>query len=105
MGWGIAVMPEQMAAPGLAAGRLLAVHADVFVDVLLHWHQWKLLADAGDDKPAPPGIATALPWSGAPAAAGQPGSAADQVPLRAGVLDRIGRALAEGARAALRPPG
>ena len=111
MGWGIAVMPEQMAAPGLAAGRLLAVHADVFVDVLLHWHQWKLLADAGDDKPVPPGTATALLWSVEPVepvaavAAGQTGSAADEVPLRAGVLDRIGRALADGARTALRPPG
>ena len=78
MGWGLAVMPEQMAAPGLAAGALLQVHAGVFVDVLLHWHQWKLLAGPGGDTVAPP---------------------------RAGVLDRIGRALADGARAALRPAG
>ncbi len=82
MGWGIGVMPEQMAAPGLSSGRLQALHPEVFVDVRLHWHQWKLLAD-GD----------------APAAAGA------ELPLRAGVLDRIGRALADGARASLRPPG
>ena len=81
MGWGIAVMPEQMAAPGLAAGTLQPLHAQVHVDVLLHWHQWKLLSG-----PAPAQL-----------------SAAD-TPLRAGVLDRIGRALADGARSALRPP-
>jgi LysR family transcriptional regulator (chromosome initiation inhibitor) len=87
MGWGIGVMPEQMAAPWLARGELQALHAEVFVDVLLHWHQWKLQAatDAGSD-----GKATA---------------AAMDTPLRAGALDRIGRALAEGARTALRPPG
>lgn len=75
MGWGIAVMAEQMAADGLAAGTLVRLHEATAVDVLLHWHQWKLRAD---DVPEPP--------------------------LRAGVLDRIGAALAAGARAALRPP-
>jgi LysR family transcriptional regulator (chromosome initiation inhibitor) len=85
MGWGLAVMPEQLAAPALAAGTLVALHAEVHVDVLLHWHQWKLLAGGADAASAP----------AAPA----------EAPLRAGVLDRIGRALAEGARAALRPPG
>jgi LysR family transcriptional regulator (chromosome initiation inhibitor) len=83
MGWGIAVMPEQMAAPALASGALQALHAEVHVDVLLHWHQWKLL---GGDVPAQT-AAGALP------------------PLRAGALDRIGRALADGARLALRAPG
>lgn len=75
MGWGIAVMAEQMAAPGLRAGSLQQLHAEVTVDVLLHWHQWRLRTD---DQPEPP--------------------------PRAGVLDRIGEAIAAGARAALRPP-
>jgi LysR family transcriptional regulator (chromosome initiation inhibitor) len=75
MGWGIGVMPEQMAAPGLAAGALVAVHPEVFIDVLLHWHQWKLHAQ---DMPEPA--------------------------LRAGALGRTGQALAAGARLALRPP-
>ena len=75
MGWGIGVMPEQMAAPALARGELLSLHPEVHVDVLLHWHQWKLHGDT-------------------PAAAS---------PLRVGALDRIGAALAAGARAALRP--
>jgi LysR family transcriptional regulator (chromosome initiation inhibitor) len=75
MGWGIGVMPEQMARPALDRGALLPLHPEVAVDVLLHWHQWKLRAD---DVP--------------------------ETPLRAEVLDRIGRALAAGARAALRHP-
>lgn len=87
MGWGIGVMPEQMAAPWLARGELQALHAEVHVDVLLHWHQWKLQAttEAGGETKAP--------------------AAAVDTPLRAGALDRVGRALAEGARATLRPPG
>ncbi len=84
MGWGVAVVPELMAAPGLASGALTALHAEVHVDVRLHWHQWKLRSTAdGDAIDAPPTADT---------------------PLRAGVLDRIGRALADGARAALRAP-
>jgi LysR family transcriptional regulator (chromosome initiation inhibitor) len=74
MGWGIGVMSEQMAAPALASGELLQLHSGIVVDVLLHWHQWKLHSD---DMPEPP--------------------------LRAGALDRIGQALAVGARSALRP--
>jgi len=73
MGWGIGVMPEQMAARWLASGELVALHGEVFVDVLLHWHQWRLHADS---MPEPA--------------------------LRAGALDRIGVALVEGARQALR---
>lgn len=90
MGWGIGVMPEQMAAPWLAGGELQALHPEVFVDVLLHWHQWKLQAanEAG----------------GHSKAARAPAAAVD-TPLRAGALDRVGRALAEGARTTLRPPG
>ncbi|MBP6902286.1 MAG: LysR family transcriptional regulator ArgP [Burkholderiaceae bacterium] len=78
MGWGIGVMPEQMAAPWLASGELLPLHEQVHVDVDLHWHQWKLSADE---------------------------TASAQASPRAGALDRIGRALAEGARSALRSPG
>ncbi len=74
MGWGLAVMPEQMATRWLASGELLAVHPEVHVDVQLHWHQWSL---RGDDSAAPT--------------------------LRTGTLDRIGLALAEGARSSLRP--
>jgi len=77
LGWGIGVMPEQMAAPWLASAELQPIHPEVYVDVQLHWHQWKLRAD---DMPEPS--------------------------LRAGTLDRIGRALAEGAQRHLRPaPG
>lgn len=77
LGWGIGVMPEQMAAPWLDSGELVPLHPQIHVDVLLHWHQWKLSAD-GVPEPA----------------------------LRVGALDRIGRALADGARASLRPaPG
>jgi LysR family transcriptional regulator, chromosome initiation inhibitor len=74
MGWGMAVMPEQMAAPALAGGALRQLHPSVAVDVLLHWHQWKLRTD---DMPDPP--------------------------ARTGAVDRIGQALAAGARTALRP--
>jgi LysR family transcriptional regulator (chromosome initiation inhibitor) len=74
MGWGLAVMPEQMAQRWLGTGELVQLHADVTVDVLLHWHQWKLRGDAAADSP-----------------------------LRAGALERIGAALAAGARQALRP--
>lgn len=77
MGWGIGVMPEQMAAPWLARGELQALFPEVFIDVLLYWHQWKMRTD---DTPEPA--------------------------LRAGVLDHIGRALGAGARRDLRPvPG
>lgn len=74
MGWGVAVMPEQMAAPALTIGGLKQVHPDISVDVLLHWHQWKLRADD-----------SAATTHGA------------------GALDRIGLALAAGAQRALRP--
>ena len=94
MGWGIGVIPELMAAPWLASGGLLPLHPEVHVDVQLHWHQWKLLAGSG----------------GGGAGGTEPAAAAASAlvaaaPQRAGVLDRIGRALAEGAAAALRPPG
>lgn len=75
MGWGVAVMPEQMAAAGLAEGTLQRLLPRVAVDVMLYWHQWKLRSDEGP-VPAHP----------------------------ASTLDRIGLALAEGARTALRRP-
>ncbi|WP_284619012.1 LysR family transcriptional regulator ArgP [Aquabacterium humicola] len=78
MGWGIGVMPEQMAAPALADGALVGLFPEVWIDVLLHWHQWKLRTDDSSAEPA----------------------------LRAGALDRIGHALIDGARVALKPaPG
>lgn len=42
LGWGIAVLPEGLAAPGLAAGTLVPVLPQVHIDVQLHWHQWHL---------------------------------------------------------------
>lgn len=84
MGWGLAVVPELMAAAGLASGALAALHPEVHVDVRLHWHQWKLRS-SGDSATTD--------------------AAQADTPLRAGALDRIGRALAAGAMAALRPPG
>ncbi|MEY2687469.1 MAG: hypothetical protein RL375_1667 [Pseudomonadota bacterium] len=73
MGWGIAVLPEQMAARWLTSGELLPVHPEVTIDVQLYWHQWSLRSD----ETSPP-------------------------TLRTGTLDRIGQALADGAKAALR---
>ena len=55
---------------------LQALHPEVHVDVRLHWHQWKLRSGEPGDDGTPP--------------------SADS-PVRAGVLDRVGRALAEGA--------
>ena len=95
-GWGIGVMPEQMAARWLASGELQHLHAEVQVDVLLHWHQWRLLGDASADGQAPAAVTTASPSS----------PPDPRTPLRAGALDRIGLALSHGARAALHPvPG
>ena len=34
---------------GLASGALTALHAEVHVDVRLHWHQWKLRSTADAD--------------------------------------------------------
>ena len=95
MGWGIGVMPEQMAQPWLAGGQLLPVQAAVHVDVQLHWHQWKLLAADGAPASAGTGLATALTDADNP----------PTPPRRTGALDSIGQALAAGARLALRAPG
>jgi len=91
MGWGLAVMPEQMAETGLQDGRLQAVRPDVHVDVALHWHQWRL-----PSSPALPGEAPEMP--GAP----RWPQAGDPAP-KGSTLDRIGSALAAGARQRLRP--
>jgi LysR family transcriptional regulator (chromosome initiation inhibitor) len=80
MGWGVGVMPEPLAAPWLARGELRPLRPEVHLDVRLYWHQWKLRADEPD------------------------GLDDDAQRLRrTGALDRIGRALAAGARQALRP--
>ena len=98
LGWGIGVMPEQMAQPWLAGGQLLAVQPAVHVDVQLHWHQWKLLA--ADAVPIAAGAARGRPQAQAVDPFNSPNP-----PRRAGALDSIGQALAEGARLALRAPG
>jgi len=84
LGWGIGVLPEQMAARWLAGGELQRLHPGVHVDVRLHWHQWRLPTD--------------------PVAADPAGDAAGTLAARrGGALDRVGRALADEARTALRP--
>jgi LysR family transcriptional regulator, chromosome initiation inhibitor len=40
LGWGM--MPEQLAAPDLAAGRLAELAPGRFLDVPLHWQHWRL---------------------------------------------------------------
>lgn len=75
MGWGIAVIPELLARPLLASGDLLSLREDVAIDVALHWHQWKL---SGDDVAA-------------------------NAPPRSGLMQQIGQAVIDGARAALDP--
>lgn len=80
LGWGIAVLPELMAAEPLSTGHLQVLHPQVWIDVQLHWHQWSLQAE---------------PRSAATHAGG--------VRMGAGALDRIGQALVQGAARALRP--
>lgn len=74
MGWGVAVLPELLARPHVAAGALVPLLPEVTMDVALYWHQWKL------------------------------GGRDDASPLeQAGLLDQIGRAVIAGARQALAP--
>lgn len=75
MGWGVGVVPELQVREALARGELKLLRPATSIDVALYWHQWKLLPEA------------AL------------GSTAAH--LRPALLDRIGRALAAGAREAL----
>lgn len=72
-GWGIGVAPEIQIRDAVRDGRLVVLHPHVRVPVALYWHQWRL----GRDSEAPAS--------------------------RAGLLDRIGRALAQGASRALIP--
>jgi len=72
MGWGVAVLPELLARPLVAAGALTPLRPDVTIDVALHWHQWKL---SGDDQ--------------------QPTAS------RGSLMEQIGQAVISGARAAL----
>ena len=71
MGWGVGVVPELQVRPLLASGALIALRPEVSIPIALHWHQWRLGPD------------------------GSPPSA------RVAMLDRVGAALASGARAAL----
>jgi len=71
MGWGVGVAPELQVRPLLQSGALLALRPELSVDVALYWHQWKLVSDL---------VAA---------------------PSRVALLDQIGQALAQGARAAL----
>jgi LysR family transcriptional regulator (chromosome initiation inhibitor) len=71
MGWGVGVVPELQVRDALTAGELLALRPEVGIDVALYWHQWKLRAAAQGGT---------LPSAG---------------------LDRVGAALARGARSAL----
>lgn len=76
MGWGVAVLPELVAAPLIASGDLVTLMPDITLDVALHWHQWKL--GAHDSAPA--------------------------TPSHLGLVDEIGQAVIEGARRVLRQP-
>jgi len=71
MGWGVGVVPEIQVRGLLESGALVALRPDVTVNVNLFWHQWKL---------GPDGVAPSL---------------------RVAMLDRIGAALASGAKTAL----
>jgi len=79
MGWGVAVIPELLARAHLDSGALVAVRADVTLDVDLYWHQWKLGSGTEESGAAAP-------------------------PARAGLMDQIGQALIRGAGRALRAP-
>jgi len=89
MGWGIAVLPELLAQPWINSGALQPVRPEVTLDVALYWHRWKL---ASGETPFAPEAADAAKAVGSAA----PARAA------AGLMDQIGAALIEGARAALR---
>ena len=73
MGWGVAVLPELLARPLVETGALTVLRPSVCVDVSLYWHQWKL------------------------------GGAAEPSGARAGLMERIGACVLDGARLALQP--
>jgi LysR family transcriptional regulator (chromosome initiation inhibitor) len=72
MGWGIGVAAWLLVKEQVERGELQVLHPQMTIDIALHWHQWKLLGEAGADTP--------------------PGSSG-----RSSLLDRIGAALASGA--------
>ncbi|MBX3621715.1 MAG: LysR family transcriptional regulator ArgP [Rhizobacter sp.] len=75
MGWGVGVVPELQVRGLMEQGALVPLRPEVGLNVRLYWHQWRLGPDGG-------------------------------VPSeRVGLLDRIGDALAAGARMALATPG
>ncbi|MED5620873.1 LysR family transcriptional regulator ArgP [Ideonella sp. BN130291] len=75
MGWGVGVLPELQAREAIARGSLQVLHPEVTVPVALYWHQWQLQTPADT-----------------------PGG-------RLALLNRVGSALAAGARNALGPDG
>jgi len=79
MGWGIAVAPTLQARPWVEEGDLTWLRPETRMPVELFWHQWRLVGSLGDSR-----VAGTRP----PA-----------------TLDRIGQALAEGARRALGTAG
>lgn len=72
MGWGVGVAPLVQVQGLMDQGALVPLMPAVMLEVELFWHQWRLGADADD-----------------------------QAGARIGMLDRIGIALAAGARVAL----
>ncbi|NDY92257.1 LysR family transcriptional regulator ArgP [Ideonella livida] len=81
MGWGIAVLPELLAQPLIQREELAPVRPEVWIDVALYWHHWRL-GGADDACPSTPGADAPSP----------------------SLLDQLGQALAQGAHAALRQP-
>jgi len=73
MGWGVGVAPELQVRSLLANGALCALRPGLSVDVVLYWHQWKLVSESA------------------------------AAPSRVALLDQIGAALAAGAKVALNP--
>jgi LysR family transcriptional regulator (chromosome initiation inhibitor) len=73
LGWGVGVVPELQVRGELEGGRLVALRPEVTVDVALYWHQWQMGSTGSDSTP------------------------------RGTLLDRVGAALANGARRALGP--
>ena len=75
-GWGVGVASELLVRSQIATGELVALRAELSVDVTLYWHQWKLVSETLS---APHGA------------------------QRGTLLDLIGQALSRGAADALTP--
>jgi len=78
MGWGVGVVPLVQVQGLIDDGSLVPLMPEVLLEIELFWHQWRLGADAAEAPPSAGG---------------------------AGMLDRIGAALAAGAERALGVPG